>query len=114
MKGVRETHTRCRPGLEPGPIRRVGYIEKRCSTTFVSPLTPVFMGPGSRPGRQLECGACAPRICHRNIFANGTGQAESLNRLNCPSNYHLRPPHPALTSMRLAASYLSFASAPLS
>jgi hypothetical protein len=28
-----------------GPIRRVAYFERRCSTAFAQPLTPVVMGP---------------------------------------------------------------------
>src|ERR1700689_2050434 len=50
----------------PGPIRRVGYIERRCSTAFAPQGRSVVMDPGSRslslacPGRRAPI---ALRLC---------------------------------------------------
>src|ERR1700738_4353234 len=49
---VAKTYVFCRPGLEPGPIRRGGCFERCWSTAFAQQPRPVVMGPGSRPGRQ--------------------------------------------------------------
>ena len=38
----------CRPGLEPGSIRRDACFERCCSTAFAQQQRPVVMGPGVR------------------------------------------------------------------
>jgi hypothetical protein len=51
----------CRPGLDPGPIRRGRGCRKRKTTTVVQTMVPVAMGPGSRPGRHRV-------YCHEEIY----------------------------------------------
>ena len=44
-EGVSEITQRGRPCEKQGPIRRIGSVERRCSTAFAQQLLSVVMGP---------------------------------------------------------------------
>jgi hypothetical protein len=74
-----------RPGLEPGPIRRVASVERCYLMTFAQRLTAVVMGPASRPERQIGCRANALMNCQTHLRDLAARCARGLQEISLPS-----------------------------